>query len=312
MPKENDEILAKLIFDNPICHPTVMFRKSVFDGGLRYGNVYAEDYDLWTRLIFRYKFANLDENLLSYRKHDRNASLVGECRVFESDACSCRVYLEKLFGQDFDEFSNVDLMKNYRFFGGEDIISGCKEDFFLKQYELIKRIHRMSANCMAKEKRFIQVEIDRRWNYVCSLISVFDQELSIFLNSQSYRCDYDGKSTLATLLRKNELYLSRIKKEKHTFYLYGFGVRGKKTLDKYIKSNCEWNLKGIIDQRKSQYLLNGEKRTTVQLDMVIEDEYDFIIVSAKKQYEEIRAELIDKKVSENKIIRDAFFYYSED
>ena len=48
-----DELQYSLLFDNPICHPTVMFRKTLFEKGWRYQNVFAEDYDFWTRLADR-------------------------------------------------------------------------------------------------------------------------------------------------------------------------------------------------------------------------------------------------------------------
>jgi glycosyltransferase EpsE len=64
------EISKKALFQNPMCHPTVMFRRSVL---LQYGCYdekydYAEDYELWRRFLSKnVQFHNLLEPLVSYR-----------------------------------------------------------------------------------------------------------------------------------------------------------------------------------------------------------------------------------------------------
>lgn len=57
-------------------HPTVIFRKRVFDDASCYYNPeyrqYSEEYDLWCRLADRFQFANLKEPLLRYRTYPEN------------------------------------------------------------------------------------------------------------------------------------------------------------------------------------------------------------------------------------------------
>ncbi|MBT8578577.1 glycosyltransferase [Polynucleobacter paneuropaeus] len=71
VPLTDLEIRNALFYKNPICHPTVMFRKKVICrvGGYQ-TNDFAEDYNLWVRLArdSKVKFANLDSQLLGYRK----------------------------------------------------------------------------------------------------------------------------------------------------------------------------------------------------------------------------------------------------
>jgi glycosyltransferase involved in cell wall biosynthesis len=69
-PTRNDQIRRSLLWGNPLCHPSVMFRrKAVLDVGGYLGGLHAEDYDLWVRLSMapENQFANLDEVCLSYR-----------------------------------------------------------------------------------------------------------------------------------------------------------------------------------------------------------------------------------------------------
>lgn len=78
-PIEHDAIALDLVRYNPMIHPTIMVRTSIvkeeailFDEHF----VHAEDYELWTRLITKTKFANLADKLLLYRKHSAQISSV--------------------------------------------------------------------------------------------------------------------------------------------------------------------------------------------------------------------------------------------
>lgn len=71
-PIEDREIKAKMVFQNPIAHPTVMLRKKVLENltsiyRVDYPN--CEDYDLWIRMSIFTNFYCLDAPLLKYRIH---------------------------------------------------------------------------------------------------------------------------------------------------------------------------------------------------------------------------------------------------
>jgi glycosyltransferase involved in cell wall biosynthesis len=68
----HDAIAIALLFGNPICHPTVILRKSVLDTyHLRYpdDHPHAEEYALWSVLAGKCRMANLPDRLLRYRTH---------------------------------------------------------------------------------------------------------------------------------------------------------------------------------------------------------------------------------------------------
>ena len=75
-PKSNYEIKFFMCLGCPIVHPSVMMRKSIFEKyGIYYKDDYAEDYELWSKLLDKnVKFYNLDKYLLKLRKHKNNAS----------------------------------------------------------------------------------------------------------------------------------------------------------------------------------------------------------------------------------------------
>lgn len=70
LPESDSAIRRSLLFGNPLCHPSVMFRReAVLRAGGYLGSLHAEDYDLWARLSLDSKchFANLKEVCLGYR-----------------------------------------------------------------------------------------------------------------------------------------------------------------------------------------------------------------------------------------------------
>jgi glycosyltransferase involved in cell wall biosynthesis len=70
LPTEDAGIRKALLRGNPLCHPSVMFRRdAVLAVGGYLGGIYAQDYDLWARLAVdpRAVFANLPHVCLRYR-----------------------------------------------------------------------------------------------------------------------------------------------------------------------------------------------------------------------------------------------------
>jgi glycosyltransferase involved in cell wall biosynthesis len=63
-------------YGNAIAHPTVFFRRHVFEeaGGFRKAYRAAEDYDLWLRMMEKFDLANLGSIVLGYRRHESSIS----------------------------------------------------------------------------------------------------------------------------------------------------------------------------------------------------------------------------------------------
>jgi glycosyltransferase involved in cell wall biosynthesis len=71
------ELAAFMLFQNPLCHPTVMLRRSCLDSAaLQYDTAFtfSEDYDLWTRLAPHTRLANLPSVLVHIRQHPSSVS----------------------------------------------------------------------------------------------------------------------------------------------------------------------------------------------------------------------------------------------
>jgi glycosyltransferase involved in cell wall biosynthesis len=71
-PVDHQDISDTLFFKNCIAHSTVCIRKQLFaECAVRYNEAfeYAQDYELWCRIINKVTFANMPEVLLKYRIH---------------------------------------------------------------------------------------------------------------------------------------------------------------------------------------------------------------------------------------------------
>jgi glycosyltransferase involved in cell wall biosynthesis len=71
-PPLGNKIKFFILLHNTFIHPSVIFKKSIFEkaGGYKKSFKHIEDYELWTRLVFKYKAGNIPELLLKYRIHD--------------------------------------------------------------------------------------------------------------------------------------------------------------------------------------------------------------------------------------------------
>lgn len=74
MPASDSSIRATLVFNSPILHPSVIYRKHIIceHNGYNENSIYAEDYELWHRLSKddNIVFANIDIPLVYYRLTD--------------------------------------------------------------------------------------------------------------------------------------------------------------------------------------------------------------------------------------------------
>ena len=76
-PQSHEEIKLTLMEQNPLAHPSVMFRKEVLKAnGLFYDADFpgAEDYEMWSRMVFLTELANIPEPLLFYRRHEQQVT----------------------------------------------------------------------------------------------------------------------------------------------------------------------------------------------------------------------------------------------
>lgn len=110
----NNDLAFNLLFFNPIIHSSVVFKKATIMREGMYRQNYAEDFDLWSRMLHKYKMHILEESLVFYRLTD-----VSLCRVVYKTECDLdaqRIAMRNIryyMGEDYDIPENIlDMLTN--------------------------------------------------------------------------------------------------------------------------------------------------------------------------------------------------------
>lgn len=97
----HDDIKASLLFKSEIIHPAVMIKGDLLRQNL-YNENYrtAQDYELWSRLIWLTKFENLNLKLIQYRIHDNQ--ITSKSRVSQDENANKvrRKAITRFFGEE--------------------------------------------------------------------------------------------------------------------------------------------------------------------------------------------------------------------
>lgn len=103
-------LMAAMLFQNTICHPTIMARREVFEQ-FQYRSEYnlAEDYDIFVRALSKFKLANMPEVLLRYRRHPQQAT---KAKRGKMEQVTCRIRLEALQSQGINASQDEQYIHN--------------------------------------------------------------------------------------------------------------------------------------------------------------------------------------------------------
>jgi glycosyltransferase involved in cell wall biosynthesis len=101
-PETHDACKSYLMLNVCFGHPAVMFRRHVFDSSENFYNPhlrqYSEEYDLWCRLVDKYRFHNLQEVLLYYRTYPPALKSDAENKRIKNSSEIRRNYLTSYLG----------------------------------------------------------------------------------------------------------------------------------------------------------------------------------------------------------------------
>ncbi|MBQ6840660.1 MAG: glycosyltransferase [Bacilli bacterium] len=114
-----EELKVITLYRTPFIHPTVMMNADLINKyNLRYDKDYfTEDYELWSRAVSCFKFANINEILLKYRCGDDNlTSGSNETKIHTSH--------KRIMKNQFKKYLDLDLNENEI-----EILQGRKNNF---------------------------------------------------------------------------------------------------------------------------------------------------------------------------------------
>jgi len=151
LPCSHDEIVIDLLFKSSFVHPSVIFKKVVFDI-LNYSNSFkhAEDYHLWTQMVAKgMRLGNIPEYLLRYREHGEQVSTLHRAEQNNVSNIVRSQYLNLFLqsnGMNSSEFSS--LIKNFHSLESLDDL-GC--EMFLTVFQKLQGIKKIYfASCVSR------------------------------------------------------------------------------------------------------------------------------------------------------------------
>jgi glycosyltransferase involved in cell wall biosynthesis len=122
-------------FLNPFMHTSVMFRADVIRdefGGYDQSYRIAQDYELWTRVISRYRSANLPQRLIDYRHLATSMSKVWREQAFAEAGQVSHREVRRTFGRELEK-SEAQLLAQFR----EGLTPSHRRAFWKLYYELL-------------------------------------------------------------------------------------------------------------------------------------------------------------------------------
>lgn len=316
LPLNHEEIKAGLLFSNPICHPTVMIRRSVLEQGWSYDITrMAEDYDLWTRMIFSVRFANLSDKLLLYRLNNQSITRTKRESLHYAAANSAMSYLQQMFGIELTKYRNIDFAASAVLF----LINQSKKNYIIKQFMLLCDIY--ERNHLKKElpNDAMKKVLNDRWKSLLEWSNVrtymlienkLDNSILQYSFSDLYALYLKEGSMMLTLMNdsfeKLEKRIYLLNNQKKKIIIYGMGIKGKRLLERYLnlkKSGVlQWELEALVDKKERKIEIDGKGYSVVSPENIQFIRFDYIVVPSLMYFEEIKAELIKMNIEESKII----------
>lgn len=166
-PERHEDCKTRLLFNVCFGHPTVMFRRQVFEDQQSFYDEslqqYSEEYDLWCRIVDRYQFANLPDVLLSYRTFKPGYKTLASAKRRKNSFEIRRSYILRQLGnvsEDcffiHDHIANLDAASDIHEFE-----LWC--DWLMRLRYLNVRANRFLPHSFAQEVGFREMEI-YYWN----------------------------------------------------------------------------------------------------------------------------------------------------
>lgn len=172
LPVDNEELKVKCLYKTPLFHPTIMFRSDeLIKNNFSYNDVYAEDYDLWSRVVSKMKISNIEECLYNYRLCNDNKSLQNEKIINDSHNRIMEYQLNKYLNLKFT-FDQLQLLS-----GRIDILGNCinLDKLYKMKCKIWKKIIRANYNTKFYNTELLKNEVLELKEYYDTLKKVNNQ-----------------------------------------------------------------------------------------------------------------------------------------
>lgn len=251
---EHEDIKAALIYGCEVCHSTIMIRKDLFlNNNLFYDNTKkAEDYELWTRAIHKFKFHNLKEVLGEYR--------IGADNITKNKFNALSAESAEIASNNLSKYLHVDVPKMHvPFLTGwenrfEEVDSAERKSALKVEESVLREMAKNNLEYKEYKDSSLLMAINRRWRWVLGKYSYghdLEKVLTIDELLKEYPID-DTKNTNTFSLKEC------IKKVLRVFYSpFKHGM-------KYRIRRQIWDLDGHLNDSKND-ILNHMRDSEVRL-----------------------------------------------
>ena len=250
--EEHDDIKAALIYGCEICHSTIMIRREYFlKNNLFYDNTKkAEDYELWTRAVHKFKFHNIKKVLGEYR--------VGAENITKNKFNALSAESAVIAANNLSKYLNVNVSKAHLEYltGWENRFEEVEEKerkVALEEEEAILR-EMVKNNLIYKNYKdsSLLIAINRRWRWILGKYSYghdLDEVLNVDDLFKKYpfsevRCDEENCTNKSFSFKQ---CLKGVLKFFYTPFRHGISYKMRQQL---------WDLDGHLKDSKDEILNN--------------------------------------------------------
>ncbi|MFO0478817.1 MAG: glycosyltransferase family 2 protein [Bacteroidota bacterium] len=159
----HDEILGFMLFNASVIHPSLMMRKLVLDAQPLLFNLmykHAEDYELWSRLIFATSFSNVKKTLFKYRLHEEQVTVMHSAEQVKS----ANLVRENILKKAGFVFSENELMIHCKI-GSSELIKNFND--LVESEKWLSNLLIQNAKLKVIDESIFRKVISKQWIDTC-------------------------------------------------------------------------------------------------------------------------------------------------
>nr|WP_298052145.1 glycosyltransferase [uncultured Lachnoanaerobaculum sp.] len=251
---EHEDIKAALIYGCEVCHSTIMIRKDLFlDNNLFYDNTKkAEDYELWTRAVHKFKFHNLKEVLGEYR--------IGSDNITKKKFNALSAESAEIASNNLSKYLHVEVPKiHIPFLTGwenrfEEVDSDKRGSALKEEESILREMAKNNLEYKEYKDSSLLMAINRRWRWVLGKYSYgHDLEEVLTVDELFKKYPREDVKNVSTFSLKEGI--KKILKLLYSPFKHGMKYRIRKQI---------WDLDGHLNDSKND-ILNHMRDSEVRL-----------------------------------------------
>lgn len=285
---EHEDIKAALIYGCEVCHSTIMIRKDLFlDNNLFYDNTKkAEDYELWTRAVHKFKFHNLKEVLGEYR--------IGSDNITKNKFNALSAESAEIASNNLSKYLHVEVPKiHIPFLTGwenrfEEVDSDKRRSALKEEESILREMAKNNLEYKEYKDSSLLIAINRRWRWVLGKYSYgHDLEEVLTVDELFKKYPREDVKNVSTFSLKEGI--KKILKLLYSPFKHGMKYRIRKQI---------WDLDGHLNDSKNDilnHMRDLEVRLKQYLYQIQENSNAALLTEAEYSFKRLEEQIGDLK-----------------